>query len=53
MKKLLQGALPYMGEKDRNGVANGLGMLKNADGSVYMGKFLNGKRHGMGTLKNH
>lgn len=30
------------------GVLNGVGRLKNADGSIYEGNFVNGRRHGQG-----
>jgi hypothetical protein len=41
----------YEGELDENGKAHGSGKLKYANGSEYVGQFVDGKRHGQGMIK--
>jgi len=42
------------GEGDYDsGVLNGDGRLKNADGSVFEGHFINGRRHGQGVQRRY
>ena len=40
----------YSGETDLNNTPNGIGVMIMKNGDIYKGSFVNGKRHGQGTL---
>ena len=43
----------YIGEFKDDGMFHGKGIMKQSDGSVYDGEWMDGKRHGLGSYSLH